>query len=154
MTITRPNAIAPGQVRVADAERALRRITSFLAAHPADERDLVPIGPEIGQDDKLMIPRPILDMLVGIFEAVAAGRGVQIMPYNLELTTQQAADVLNVSRPYLIKLLEGGEIAYRRVGRHRRIRLDSLLVYKAADDAHRRSVADELSGLGQEFGGD
>lgn len=154
MTTTRPNAIAPGEVKAADAERALRRITSYLAAHPGGERDLVPIGPEIGRDDKLMIPRPILDMLVGIFEAVAAGRGVQIMPYNLELTTQQAADVLNVSRPYLIKLLEGGEITFRHVGRHRRIRLDSLMAYKAADDAHRRTAADELSQLGQEFGGD
>jgi len=93
-------------------------------------------------------------MLVGILEATAAGRGVQIMPFNAELSTQQAAEALNVSRPYLIKLLETDEIEYRLVGRHRRVRFDKLMEYKARDDAKRRTTADELSRLGQELGGD
>ena len=152
MVTTHPQKIAPGEVSAVDAERALRRIESYRAS--GTDSALVEICPELGRDDKLVLPRPILDMLVGILEATAAGRGVQIMPYNAELTTQQAADMLNVSRPYLIGLLEAGQIEYRLVGRHRRVRLDRLMEYKARDDAERRTVADELSRLGQELGGD
>jgi excisionase family DNA binding protein len=152
MAITHPQKIAPGEVSAADAERSLRRIASYRAT--GTDGSLVEIGPEIGPDDKLVLPRPIFDMLVGILEATAAGRGVQIMPYNAELSTQQAAEALNVSRPYLIKLLEAEKIEYRRVGRHRRIRFDKLMEYKAKDDAQRRAAADELSRRGQELGGD
>lgn len=152
MVTTHPRKIAPGEVSAADAERALRRIASYRAT--AADENLIEIGPEIGPDPKLVLPRPVFDMLVGILEATAAGRGVQIMPFNAELTTQQAAEALNVSRPYLIGLLEAGEIEYRLVGRHRRVRFDKLMEYKARDDAKRRGVADELSSLGQELGGD
>lgn len=148
MVTTHPRKIAPGEVSAADAERALRRIASYRAT--AADENLIEIGP----DPKLVLPRPVFDMLVGILEATAAGRGVQIMPFNAELTTQQAAEALNVSRPYLIGLLEAGEIEYRLVGRHRRVRFDKLMEYKARDDAKRRGVADELSSLGQELGGD
>jgi excisionase family DNA binding protein len=152
MATTHPRKIAPGEVSAADAERSLRRIASYRAT--AADNDLVEIGPEIGPDDKLVLPHPVFDMLVGILEATAAGRGVQVMPFNAELTTQQAAEALNVSRPYLIGLLESGEIEYRLVGRHRRVRFDKLMEYKAKDDATRRAVADDLSSLGQELGGD
>ncbi len=74
------------------------------------------------------------------------------MPSHAELTTQQAADMLNVWRPYLISLLEAGAIPYRLVGRHRRIRHDDLMEYRRQDSAKRRAAADELSGLGQELG--
>lgn len=152
MAATHLRKIAPGEVSAADAERSLRRIASYRATGADD--NLIEIGPEIGPDDKLVLPRPIFDMLVGILEATAAGRGVQILPFNAELTTQQAAEALNVSRPYLIGLLEAGEIEYRLVGRHRRVRFDKLMEYKAKDDVKRRTAADDLSSLGQELGGD
>lgn len=83
---------------------------------------------------------------------MAAGEGVTVIPSHAELTTQQAADILNVSRPYLIKLLEAGAIEHRLVGKHRRVRLSSLMAYQREDDQKRRRAADELSSLTQEMG--
>jgi excisionase family DNA binding protein len=74
------------------------------------------------------------------------------MPDAAELTTQQAAEFLNVSRPYLIKLLESDQIPFRLVGTHRRIRFRDLRDYKSRDDLDRRRAADELTSLSQELG--
>ncbi|MFC7512890.1 helix-turn-helix domain-containing protein [Streptomyces thermocarboxydus] len=74
------------------------------------------------------------------------------MPVDAVLTTQQAADMLNVSRPYLIGLLESGEIPYKLVGRHRRIRFADLRQYLREDDVRRKEAADELMELDQELG--
>lgn len=75
-----------------------------------------------------------------------------MVPAHAELTTQQAAGLLNVSRPHLIGLLEAGEIEYRKVGKHRRVKVSSLLEYMRSDDHRRRAAADELSALTQEMG--
>jgi excisionase family DNA binding protein len=83
---------------------------------------------------------------------MAAGQDVSVFPSAAELTTQQAADLLNVSRPYLIGLLESGEIDYRKVGSHRRVRIESLLSYRRRDDDSRREAADALSAETRELG--
>jgi len=83
---------------------------------------------------------------------MAQGRAVTLLPVRAELTTQQAADLINVSRPFLIGLLEAGKIPFRLVGQHRRVRLDDLMAYMRKDDEARRRIADQLTADGQELG--
>lgn len=146
--------VAPGVVDAQVAARALRRIKDFLAddRDRSDELEILVEGG--GHGEALVVPRPAVEMFVHILAAMANGQGVQIMPLNAELTTQQAADLLNVSRPYLIGLLDRGEIEYRLVGRHRRIRFDTLMEYMRQDDQRRRGAIDELTRLDQELGAD
>jgi excisionase family DNA binding protein len=143
-------SIDPGDVDTAAAERAARRISDYLASHPDD--DPMEVLAEVGDDDALVLPRPTVIMFAQILDVLGHGLGVQIIPKEAELTTQQAADMLNVSRPYLIKLLESGEIPFRRVGRHRRVTFEDLVEYKRRDDLKRRAAADELTDLSEELG--
>ena len=122
-------SINPGDVNTDVAERAARRISDYLVSHPHD--DLIEVLREVGDDDALVIPRATAILFAQILGFLAQGRGVQIVPKDVELTTQQAADLLNVSRPYLISLLESGQIPYRKVGKHRRITFDALMEYKS-----------------------
>lgn len=145
--------VAPGVVDAQVAARALRRIKDFLA-RDRTRSDKVELLVEGGAAEALVVPRPAVELFVHILAAMANGQGVQIMPLDAELTTQQAADLLNVSRPYLIGLLERGEIEYRLVGRHRRIRFDALMEYMRQDDRRRRAAIDELTRLDQELGSD
>lgn len=149
----------PGQVdgevrrRGRDAElaqRAARRIGEYLTTHSG--ADPVTIQGELAGDDALVVPREAAVLLAQILGYLASGEGVNVMPDSAELTTQQAAEFLNVSRPYLIKLLEAEQIPYRRVGTHRRIRFRDLRAYQSKDDLERRRAADELTQLSQELG--
>ncbi|MEH2246725.1 helix-turn-helix domain-containing protein [Nostoc sp.] len=88
--------------------------------------------------EKINIPEPIYQVLLQVVHAMASGKAISIIPQQQELTTQQAAEHLNVSRPYLIKLLEQGEIPHIKVGSHRRVRFDDLMKYKKQRDSKRR----------------
>ncbi|MEV5144504.1 excisionase family DNA-binding protein [Streptomyces sp. NPDC052727] len=151
-TATQGRKLEPGVIKAQDAERALRRLNHYLARTEGSNED-IQVHLETGtQEEALVLPRPAAEMFAVMLAALASGKGVQVMPVDAELTTQQAADVLNVSRPYLIGLLEDEKIPYRRVGRHRRIRFEDLMRYKREDDQRRHDAANELAQLGQELG--
>lgn len=144
------SSIDAGDVDAEIAERAARRIRDYLEGHPDD--DLIEALGETGGEDALVIPRPTAIMFAQILDLLGRGSGVQIIPKEVELSTQQAASVLNVSRPYLIGLLESGKIPFRKVGRHRRITFEDLMEYKRRDDLERRAAADDLAALSEELG--
>ncbi len=102
--------------------------------------------------EKINIPEPIYQVLLQVVHAMASGKAISIIPQQQELTTQQAAEFLNVSRPYLIKLLEQGEIPHIKVGSHRRVRFDDLMNYKQQRDVKRDQLLSELTQMSQEAG--
>jgi excisionase family DNA binding protein len=99
----------------------------------------------------IQLPAGAVALLMEILEAMAAGQGITLIPENAELTTVEAADVLNVSRPYLIKLLEDGVIPHRKVGKHRRVRMEDVMAYKERIDREREAVLDQLAAQAQEL---
>jgi excisionase family DNA binding protein len=105
----------------------------------------------IDGDDEIVVPVRALHLLVQILANMAEGKTVGIMPSNAELTTQQAADFLNVSRPFLVSLLEGGSIDFHKIGSHRRIYVQDLLAYKTKRDAQSEAALDELAAQAQEL---
>ena len=92
-------------------------------------------------------------VLSEVLEQLSTGQSVAILPTDQELTTQEAADLLGVSRPFFIeKVLETGELPYRRVGKHRRIRLSELLDYQQRDLAEREAIVAQLTWESQDLG--
>jgi excisionase family DNA binding protein len=154
MAVTSGRRIEPGVVDQQSADRALRRVKDALACTGSDEAITIEVRGEHGGDEVLVLPRPTVLMFADILAALSRGKGVQIVPLSAELTTQQAADMLNVSRPYLIGLLERGEIPHRLVGRHRRIKYADLAAYMDAEDVRQRAALAELTALDQELGAD
>ena len=115
-------------------------------------RPLTMLVRDAGQEETIELPAGAAKLLVEILEDMASGRAVTIVPQNAELTTQQAADFLNVSRPFLIQLLEEKKIPFRMVGTHRRVLFEDVLRYKEGIDVDRRKVLDELAAEAQELG--
>ncbi len=113
---------------------------------------LLTVTAEDGTTGQIHIPASALRFLCAALSEMACGNAVSLLPSNAELTTQEAAAVLNVSRPYLVGLLEKGEMAFRRVGVQRRVRLAEVIAYKTRTDIDRQAAMGELARLGQELG--
>jgi excisionase family DNA binding protein len=132
-------------------DAALARASAQLLSRYARQRRPLTLSVrDADQDQPLELPTGAVSLLMGILEAMAAGRGVTIIPENAELTTVQAAEILNVSRPFLIKLLEDNAIPHRKVGNHRRIRMEDVMAYRARIDRDREAVLDQLVREAQE----
>lgn len=133
----------PTPEAASQAHQALRQLERLLPAPDARAVRLEVQG-ESGGASAIM-PRGAFDLLLEILGQMANGNAVTIVPVNAELTTQQAADLLNVSRPYLIGLLEQGKIPFSRVGTHRRIRAEDLLLYRRELASETRASVQELT---------
>lgn len=99
-----------------------------------------------------ILPSSVIKILQRVLTEMAQGNAVTIIPLNAELTTQQAADFLNVSRPFLVKQIEAGNIPHRKIGTHRRVRVEELLKYKKEIDKNRHQTLDELTAEAQRLG--
>lgn len=124
----------------------VRELDAVLAKNQGEAKLVAPSGEEV------MLPHSVYDVIRRVVHDMAQGRAVRILPVHAEMTTQQAADVLNVSRPFLINLLRREEIPFQMVGTHRRVRLEDLLVYKARRDSERLQLLDEIASESQELG--
>jgi excisionase family DNA binding protein len=143
-------------VAPSEADALLARESSrLLAARKLGRRASVRIRfTDDGGDEAeaVAVPASALRLFLHLLDEMAHGHAVTLVPTRAELTTQQAADILNVSRPYVVKLLDEGKIPSRAVGKYRRVRLDDLMAYKTRDDDARAKVLDRLTAEAQELG--
>lgn len=108
------------------------------------------VGPS-GQ--RIPLPESVFRALEQVAEVLARGDSITIVPIGQQLTTQQAANILNISRQYLVQLLDAGQLDYTKTGKHRRLRIEDVLAFKGQRDRDRHAALRELSRLSQEFGG-
>jgi excisionase family DNA binding protein len=146
-----PTLLTPSLPSEADAEVA-KESSRVLAAFLSKKNTLRVRLLDDPRKETVALPAPAVRLLVRILEETARGNAVTLIPVHAELTTQQAADMLNISRPSLIQLLDEGKIEFRRVGTHRRVRFEALMAYKRAREAERRAALAELARYDQELG--
>jgi excisionase family DNA binding protein len=134
-----------------EADAALAKETSRVLASHLQDADPVQLRIPVAETN-VLLPASAVRLLVNILEEMVRGNAVTLIPIHAELTTQQAADMLNISRPSLIQLLNENKLAYRRVGTHRRIGFEGLMKYKWQQEAARRKALAELAAYDQELG--
>jgi excisionase family DNA binding protein len=133
------------------ATESSRQLATILGKR---SKSVLPIRvlPDGGSGETVEIPLSAFRLLADILTQMAKGNAVSLIPIHAELTTQEAADLLNVSRPHLVELLEQRKIPFRKVGSHRRVFFQDLMAYKKDIDRKRLKVLDELAALDQELG--
>ncbi|MBI1313402.1 helix-turn-helix domain-containing protein [bacterium] len=145
VTATSPVAPTENEVRLAGVS------AEHLIAALRQRRKKVKL--RVGDSDEVItVPAVAVELLAGILTEMAAGNAVTLLPVHAELTTQEAADLLNVSRPYLVRLLEDGKIPFHKAGTHRRILASDLMAYRQEQEADQAAALQELTEEAQELG--
>jgi excisionase family DNA binding protein len=143
--------VAYRQLPPTEKESSVARISKQLLARYAREDEPLTVRViDADHEEPIELPAGAVTLLMDILGAMASGQGITLIPENAELTTVQAADILKVSRPFLIKLLDEGNIPYRKVGKHRRVRMEDVMNYKQAIDQERESILEQLVADAQE----
>ena len=133
---------------VTRARKASRQLDSYLGSN---RRLALQVVADDRPGEVLAVPRGALKLLSHILAEMAQGNAVTLIPIHAELTTQEAADILNVSRPYVVRLLEEGHIPHRKLGTHRRIRFRDLMAYKERRRAESAKALEALAAQAQEL---
>lgn len=141
--LERPDTVVPSEQ---DAELAATASRALARA----SKDSLTVRLEDGAE--LLLPKAATRLLSHLLMEMGQGNAVTIIPIHAELTTQQAADYLNVSRPHLVGLLESGKLPHHKTGTHRRVRFTDLSAYKQKFEAERKSALDELAAQAQREG--
>lgn len=150
MTPTQRPQTMPTAEEVALARESGRALSAYLQMR--SETQQIEILDDQGAAHPVRVPMSALRLLVDVLTEIGEGNAVSIIPVHAELTTQEAADVLNVSRPFFVQLLEKGEIPFHKIGTHRRVRYQDVIAYKERIDAERRKALDALAEQAQELG--
>lgn len=151
MTIANLNrTMLPDEKEIAAAVESRRQLAGFLSTKLETQR--IEILDEEQRSHTVQLPASALRLLDEILSELAMGNAVQVVPIHAELTTQEGADLLNVSRPHLVKLLDENVIPHTKVGRHRRVKFADLMDYKQRRTAESRQAMDELAAQAQELG--
>jgi excisionase family DNA binding protein len=138
----------PTQPEVEAAKLSSRMLSKYADA----DRVQMSLRGSNGTAEDLVLPGPVLQILLDILSEMAKGNAISLVPIHHELSTQEAANLLNVSRPHLVSLLEKNELPFRKVGAHRRVLAKDVLEYKAKVEALRSNALDELAALSQSLG--
>ena len=145
-----PKTILPLEKEVEAAVQGQRELASLLSTKFETQR--IDIFDKEDKPHTLVLPTSALRLLVDILGELAIGNAVKVVPVHAELTSQEAADLLNVSRPHLVKMLEEGAIPFTKTGRHRRIRFSDLMAFKQRRDEESQDAMEELTQQAQELG--
>lgn len=140
----------PSEAEIELATQSSRILAKQINSHSTTQK--IKVESERGKEEEIVIPSVAYELLLEILSQMSQGNAVTLVPVHAELTTQKAANLLNVSRPHLIKLLESGEIPFRKVGTHRKILAEDLFKYKSDIDAKRSQSLDELTAITEELG--
>ena len=147
------NTLTHRQLPPESRDAAIARTSGrVLSRYAGTNRPLTLRVRDSEREQPIELPAGAVELLMHVLEAMAAGQGVTLVPESAEMTTVQAADVLNVSRPFLIKLLDRKIIPHRKVGKHRRIRMEDVMAYKDAIDREREEVLEQLTHEAQAHG--
>jgi len=134
-----------------EAEEA--KITSrALSKYAHNERLHLKIASNNNESEDLILPGYAINLLLAMLTEMSKGNAITVMPIHAELSTQETAELLNVSRPHLVDLLEQGKIPFRKVGTHRRVLANDVFDYKQRIDAARFKALDDLTAQAQELG--
>jgi excisionase family DNA binding protein len=143
-----PTPISPTPSETAMAGNSSRQLASFLSDRAGDE---VRIAIEENPDEVVSIPISAFRLLADILTEMSKGNAVTFIPIHAELTTQQAADFLNVSRPFVVKLIDEKKLPCRKVGTHRRVLFQDLVEFKRKTNQERAKTLDELAKQAQDL---
>jgi excisionase family DNA binding protein len=143
--------VPPNEAEVQEAADAARALAPLLKPSKHRSRHVRLRSEEAGVHEVVSVPRGAFELFVKILEQMSLGNAVTIVPIHAELTTQEAANLLNVSRPFIIGLLDQGKIPFHKTGTHRRIRFEHLLAYMRQEEQRQKQVMRELAAEAQKL---